>query len=81
MTTKTEEDTKTEFTVGRRKCPGCPRCNDGTWCKGDPDHQRWNNLHPICKVCGHCVLRGTHLDDITDLQVWPMRPMRKHDGI
>jgi len=68
MTTETQEATRTEFHVGKGRCPGCPRCDDGSWCKGGPDHARFNGLHPICKVCGHCVLRGTHLDDAADLK-------------
>ena len=31
-------------------------------------HPRYNGLHPVCRVCGHCALRGSHSDDISDLQ-------------
>jgi len=30
-------------------------------------HQDFGGLHPVCKVCRHCVLRGKHQDDGSDL--------------
>ena len=31
-------------------------------------HPQYNNLHPVCRKCGHCVLRGKHSDDTSDLE-------------
>ena len=28
----------------------------------------YGNLHPVCRRCGHCVLRGQHNDDTSDLE-------------
>ncbi len=51
------------------KCQGCPRCQDSSagWCPGGENHTQYNeqrgnspNLHPVCRVCGHCWLRGEH---------------------
>ena len=51
-----------------RRCEGCPRCQDSDsgFCK--QQHAKFNNLHPVCRRCGHCVLRGKHNDDIKDLE-------------
>ena len=51
-----------------RFCEGCPRCTDESagFCK--QAHPKYNNLHPVCRVCGHCVLRGKHSDDTSDLR-------------
>ena len=58
----------TETSQGYRKCEGCPRCQDSNapWCT--TSHPKWNNLHPVCKKCRHCVLNGSHDDDIEDLK-------------
>ena len=49
-------------------CEGCPRCQkpEGSWCSSY--HQETPGVHPICKWCGHCVLRGKHIDDATDVR-------------
>ena len=65
---------------GYRRCEGCPRCQDSDagFCKvqhsGVYQSQTYQQVipyvgHPICKKCGHCVLRGSHADDISDLEV------------
>ena len=53
-------------TTGRR-CSSCPRCTDSNagFCK--QGHAYYNGMHPVCRRCGHCVLRGTHDDDVSDL--------------
>jgi len=50
-----------------RYCEGCPRCKDSNsgFCK--ENHRKFNGLHPVCRRCGHCVLRGVHSDDTSDL--------------
>ena len=69
--TTTLERTSTEQAsgvAGGGYCDGCPRCRDpkASWCQ--QPHPEYNGLHPVCKVCGHCVLRGTHKDDASDLK-------------
>ena len=34
-------------------------------------HPKYQNRHPVCKVCGHCVLRGNHMGDASDLDEHP----------
>lgn len=34
-------------------------------------HPKFADRHPVCKVCGHCVLRGQHQDDASDLDDHP----------
>ena len=53
---------------GGRSCAGCPRCTDknAKWCT--VQHKEHGNLHPVCRLCGHCVLRGSHNDDLSDLE-------------
>ena len=48
-------------------CEGCPRCNDAQapWCS--THHEKFAGMHPRCKTCGHCVMRGSHSDDAQDL--------------
>lgn len=75
MTTVIDKpQTSTVVGSGYRRCEGCPRCQDpdAGFCK--QYHVDINNggrygLHPVCRKCGHCVLRGSHADDISDLEV------------
>ncbi len=66
-TTLTRPETARSQMAGGGRCKGCPRCQDANagFCK--QNHPRHGNLHPVCKTCGHCVLRGRHDDDISDL--------------
>jgi len=68
MVTVTDRETERSQRVGGRYCEGCPRCadDDAGFCK--QSHPQHNNLHPVCRKCGHCVLRGSHADDTSDLQ-------------
>ena len=68
MVTVTDKDTQRSQGTGGRFCEGCPRCTDESvgFCK--QSHPQYNNLHPVCRVCGHCALRGSHSDDTSDLQ-------------
>ena len=74
MTTKTLTRPQTEMGVGmpHGRCPGCPRCqSDAGFCPlvhmGKAGNRSMRNRHPICHTCGHCVLRGLHNDDTSDL--------------
>ena len=73
MTTVLERETVTQQggDTGNRYCEGCPRCQDSgaIWC--NIRHPKFNNLHPVCKRCGHCVLCGKHNDDTSDLEDTP----------
>ena len=71
-----------ETTVGTRdaeanapnKCQGCPRCRNANAGTCNIPHPQYRYTHPVCKVCGHCVLRGKHLDDGDDIdEVWNLR--------
>ena len=56
--------------AGGRSCEGCPRCKDAAnagFCK-QIHKPEYGNLHPVCRRCGHCVLRGQHNDDTSDLE-------------
>ena len=75
-TTLTRPETETEYsqsqsgTTGGRSCEGCPRCQDAAnagFCK-QTHNPEYGNLHPVCRSCGHCVLRGQHNDDTSDLE-------------
>ena len=59
--------TQTGSGSGYSSCDGCPRCQrpDAGFCSNP--HPQFNNLHPVCKSCGHCVLRGEHNDSADDL--------------
>jgi len=63
----TQKEIERNKDIFGRYCEGCPRCKDNNigFCK--ESHIKFNNLHPICRRCGHCVLRGKHNDDISDL--------------
>jgi len=67
MVTLTDKETEQSQSTGGRYCEGCPRCKDSSagFCK--QGHIQHNNLHPVCRRCGHCVLRGGHSDDTSDL--------------
>ena len=68
MVTNTDRETQRSQGTGGRYCEGCPRCQDDSagFCK--QSHPQFNNLHPVCRKCGHCALRGSHSDDLSDLQ-------------
>ena len=67
VTTLTRPEVQTGSGSGYRSCDGCPRCQkpDAGFCSNP--HPQFNNLHPVCKSCGHCVLRGEHNDSADDL--------------
>ena len=75
MTTVLERETRTITQTGQGnrqgRCEGCPRCDEPAsgFCK--IPHPKYQNRHPVCKVCGHCVLRGNHMDDASDLDEHP----------
>ena len=75
MTTVIERETRpvtqTGQGNGQGRCDGCPRCEEPTsgFCK--IPHPKYQNRHPVCRVCGHCVLRGNHMDDASDLDDHP----------
>lgn len=68
-------ETQVEQGSSYRWCEGCPRCQDSNagFCKQGHANlsyaKRFWPLHPVCRRCGHCVLRGSHADDISDLEV------------
>ena len=69
-TTLTRPETEYSQMAGGRKCEGCPRCKDAAnagFCK-KIHKPEFGNLHPVCRRCGHCVLRGQHNDDTSDLE-------------
>lgn len=78
MTTAVAEP-QVERSQGSRNrwCEGCPRCQDSNagFCKAYHPGSllktalQYEGLHPVCRRCGHCVLRGSHADDISDLEV------------
>ena len=67
MVTVLDPETRQAQGSRGRYCEGCPKCNDdpSSFCK--QPHPQHNNLHPVCRRCGHCVLRGSHDDDTSDL--------------
>ncbi|MEE2686903.1 MAG: hypothetical protein VX921_01500 [Chloroflexota bacterium] len=68
MTTLTDRETQQGQGTGDRYCEGCPRCNDSSAGFCTQRHAQYNNLHPVCRTCGHCALRGSHSDDLSDLE-------------
>ena len=66
-----EADTQTKQGSNSRNCDGCPRCDDSGSKMCNIPHPKYGNRHPICKICGHCVLRGRHQDDAADLDDHP----------
>ena len=68
VTTLPEQETRVSQGSGGRYCEGCPRCQDDGAGFCTMRHPQYNNLHPVCRRCGHCVLRGKHNDDISDLE-------------
>ena len=71
MVTLLDRQTSTSRTTGANHCDGCPRCQDTNASMCNIPHPRWDNRHPVCKACGHCVLRGRHADDAADLESHP----------
>ena len=65
--TRTREETSTGRGAGGGYCEGCPRCNNAQAGLCTTNHQEFGGRHPVCKACGHCVLRGKHIDDGADL--------------
>ncbi len=67
MVTELKPRTEQGQGTGYRRCDGCPRCQDqdAAWCS--QPHPQYNGLHPVCKRCRHCALRGSHADDTSDL--------------
>ena len=53
--------------TGFGHCDGCPRCKDPKAGFCPNTHHEFGGKHPVCKACGHCVLRGEHEDDADDL--------------
>ena len=51
--------------VGSGKCANCSKCQDGSFCS--QRHPQYDNLHPLCRKCKHCALRGKHDEDASDL--------------
>ena len=68
VTTLPEQETRLSQGSGGRYCEGCPRCRDADAGFCTSRHPQYNNLHPVCRRCGHCVLRGSHSDDTSDLE-------------
>ena len=70
----TREETSVGDSISGRYCDGCPRCTDADagFCKQvhmNRNHPPFTQgLHPVCRRCGHCVLRGTHNDPTDDLK-------------
>ena len=62
-----EPETRAGHGQDQGKCDGCPRCQDSGAPLCPQYHQDFGGLHPVCKVCRHCVLRGKHQDDGSDL--------------
>lgn len=67
VTTQERTNVQTGSGSGYRRCEGCPRCRDSSVATCPTPHPEFNGLHPVCKVCGHCVLRGKHQDSGEDL--------------
>ena len=67
VTTLTRPEVQTGSGSGYRYCEGCPRCQKPNAPFCSTPHPQFNGLHPVCKVCGHCVLRGKHNDPADDL--------------
>ena len=68
-----ETEVRTQTGQGNRqgRCDGCPRCDEPNSPFCNIPHPKYQNRHPVCKVCGHCVLRGNHRDDAADLDDHP----------
>ena len=67
MVTVLDRETQRSQSTGGRYCEGCPRCTDDPSQMCKQPHPQYQNLHPVCRRCGHCVLRGEHSDDTSDL--------------
>lgn len=79
--TQTQPETRTQTGGGNRDnyCPGCPRCQNPDALLCSQHHEKWGGLHPRCKVCRCCVLRGRHLDPAEDLDT--MEGPGRHVGL
>ena len=53
------------------RCDGCPRCQDANAPLCHLHHEKYAGRHPVCRLCRHCVLRGKHADDASDLDEHP----------
>ena len=75
MTTVIERETRTVTQTGQGsrqgRCDGCPRCDEPSSPLCRIPHPKYQNKHPVCRFCGHCVLRGNHRDDASDLDDHP----------
>jgi MinD superfamily P-loop ATPase len=71
MVTVLDRQTDIDRTTNANHCAGCPRCQDSSAPTCTIPHPKWDNRHPVCKACGHCVLRGRHKDDAADLDSHP----------
>ncbi len=65
------EEPRTGGSTPTPRCPGCPRCQDPAAPLCHLRHEKFANRHPLCKLCHHCVLRGKHADDASDLDDHP----------
>ena len=68
---RTRQQTQTGQGNSHRSCDACPRCKDAGSPMCSIPHPKFNNLHPLCNACGHCLLRGKHKDDGADLDEHP----------
>ena len=80
VTTLEQPKTQSGSGAGHRYCEGCPRCQDPSAPLCSIQHPKFAPTHPVCKVCGHCVLRGKHADDASDLDDHPGFGMPPHQG-
>ena len=69
VTTLTRPETQTGAGSGSgyRSCDGVRAARIPTRGSALTRIRSLNGLHPVCKVCGHCVLRGKHNDPGDDL--------------
>ena len=74
MTTVVERMAPSQFTReymadsgNSHRCEGCPRCKNGEVGLCTLMHPNYAPMHPLCRLCHHCVLRGRHDDTVDDL--------------
>ena len=67
-TTRNETRPADAGTSAANRCEGCPRCDAPGTALCPACHGQYGGLHPRCKACGHCVLRGKHQDEGSDLK-------------
>ncbi len=63
-----DTDVSQGYVADGRYCDGCPRCTEDETSLCKDRHPEFNGFHPVCKRCGHCVLRGQHNDNMDDLR-------------